>query len=85
MVAMRTKTLLACGAVGAPLFVVAFALAGVGFDQAEGLVDVAGLFQRVTLVTGWAWLTLLAVHLIRSLPGEAGADRPQTGAGRAAS
>jgi Protein of unknown function (DUF998) len=50
------------------VFVVFFLLAGRGFSQAEGLVDLGGLFQRVTLVTGWAWITLLAVHLLRALP-----------------
>jgi Protein of unknown function (DUF998) len=50
------------------VFLVFFLLAGRGFSQADGLVDLGGLFQRVTLVTGWAWITLLAVHLLRALP-----------------
>ena len=35
-----------------------------GFAQVQGLVDYAGLFQRITLTVGWAWLTLLAVALL---------------------
>ena len=46
----------------------AFVLTSVGFRHLAGgaLADVAGLLQRVTLVIGFAWLTLLAVHLLRS-------------------
>ena len=50
-------------------FVVAFVISGAGFGQAEGFVDLAGLFQRVAIAVGFGWLTLLAVHLIRSSPG----------------
>ena len=46
-------------------FTVAFVLASAGFGQAEGLVDVAGLFQRVAVTVGFGWLTLLAVHFLR--------------------
>ncbi len=49
-------------------FTVAFVLAGAGFGQAEGLVDVAGLFQRLAVTIGFGWLTLLAVRLLRSSP-----------------
>jgi hypothetical protein len=34
------------------------------FAQVAGLVDYAGLLQRITLITGWVWLTLLAVHFL---------------------
>jgi hypothetical membrane protein len=51
--------------VTAVVFAVAFGLSGVGFRQVSGLVDDAGLSQRVAVVAGWAWLTLLAVHLLR--------------------
>ncbi|GAB4052121.1 DUF998 domain-containing protein [Catellatospora paridis] len=37
-----------------------FFLSGVGFQQDPGLVDTAGLWQRLSLLTGWTWLTLLA-------------------------
>jgi hypothetical protein len=47
-------------------FVVAFVLASAGFGQADGLVDLAGLFQRLAVTIGFGWLTLLAVRLLRS-------------------
>jgi hypothetical protein len=50
------------------VLVSAFILSSAGFGQTEGLVDVAGLFQRVTLIVGFGWLTLLAVHFLRSPP-----------------
>ena len=53
-------------AVTAVVFLGAFILSSAGFGQAEGLVDLAGLFQRVTLIAGFGWLTLLAVRFLRS-------------------
>jgi hypothetical protein len=46
-------------------FAVMFVLASAGFAQAEGLVDLAGLFQRITISIGWSWLTLLAMQLLK--------------------
>src|SRR5829696_4982420 len=43
------------------------AVSGGGFAQVEGLVDLAGLLQRVAVAVGFGWLTLLAVHLLRGL------------------
>ncbi len=56
-------------AVTGVVFVVAFVLASAGFGQAEGLVDFAGLFQRVAVTVGFGWLTLLAVRLLSLYPG----------------
>jgi Protein of unknown function (DUF998) len=53
-------------AVTAVVFLGAFILSSAGFGQTEGLVDLAGLFQRVTLIVGFGWLTLLAVRFLRS-------------------
>jgi hypothetical protein len=50
------------------VLVSAFILSSAGFGQADGLTDVAGLFQRVTLIVGFGWLTLLAVRFLRSPP-----------------
>lgn len=47
-------------------FAVAFVLSSAGFGQAESLVDLAGLFQRIAVIVGFGWLTLLAVHLLRA-------------------
>jgi hypothetical membrane protein len=51
------------------VFAVAFVLSSAGFGQAEGLVDLAGLFQRVAVTVGFGWLTLIAVHLLSPSPG----------------
>ncbi|MFC9894800.1 DUF998 domain-containing protein [Nocardia sp. NPDC127579] len=42
------------------VFGVAFMLAGSGFAQAPNLVEVGGLWQRIAIVAGWTWLTVLA-------------------------
>ena len=47
-------------------FIAAFVITSLGFGQVAGFVDRAGLLQRITIVIGWAWLALLAVHLLRS-------------------
>jgi hypothetical protein len=44
---------------------VGFVLTSMAFNQVEGLVELGGLWQRATVTVGWAWLTLLAVHLLR--------------------
>ena len=43
----------------------AFVYAGLGFSQVPGLVDFGGLFQRISLITGLSWLTLLALHVLQ--------------------
>jgi hypothetical protein len=55
-------------AVTGVVLVNAFILSSAGFGQTEGLVDVAGLFQRVTLIIGFGWLTLLAFRFLKSPP-----------------
>jgi hypothetical membrane protein len=50
------------------VFVGAFVLSSAGFGRVEGLVNLAGLFQRVAVIVGFGWLTLLAVHLLRGTP-----------------
>ncbi|MEV0248522.1 DUF998 domain-containing protein [Nocardia sp. NPDC050712] len=42
------------------VFGVAFMVAGSGFAQAPNLVDIGGLWQRIAIVAGWTWLTVLA-------------------------
>jgi hypothetical protein len=48
--------------------------AGTGLSQSPRLVGVAGLFQRVSIVTGFAWLTALAGRALSQL----GARPPQS-------
>lgn len=52
--------------VGGIVFVVAFVLSSAGFAQVAGLVDLAGLFQRICVAVGFGWLTLLAVRFLRA-------------------
>lgn len=46
-------------------FVVMFVLTNAAFAQTPGLVEFGGLFQRLTVIIGFTWLTLLAVDLTR--------------------
>jgi hypothetical protein len=43
-----------------------FVFAGMGFKQFLGFVDFAGVFQRLSITIGWTWMTLLALHLLRT-------------------
>ncbi|TCC39100.1 DUF998 domain-containing protein [Kribbella capetownensis] len=49
----------------ATAFLVFFFLASAGFSQASAFVDLAGLFQRLTVTIGSAWLVALAVRELR--------------------
>jgi hypothetical protein len=40
-------------------------VSGIGFEQTEPFVEVAGLSQRVCVLIGWAWPTMLALRLLR--------------------
>ncbi len=55
-------------AVTGVVFLGAFTLSSADFGQAEGLVDLAGLFQRVAVSVSFGWLALLAVRSLRSSP-----------------
>jgi hypothetical protein len=41
------------------------ALAGAGFGQSPRLVNLGGLFQRASIVSGFAWLTALSARALR--------------------
>jgi Protein of unknown function (DUF998) len=43
------------------------ALAGAGFGQSPRLVNLAGLFQRASIITGFAWLTTLCAQTLSRL------------------
>ena len=43
-----------------------FVLTSMGLNQIQGFADYAGLFQRLTIAVGWIWITLLAVHFLRT-------------------
>ena len=44
------------------------ALAGAGFGQSPGLINLGGLFQRASIITGFAWLTALSAQALRRTP-----------------
>jgi Protein of unknown function (DUF998) len=50
------------------LFPIGMILASVAFSQNASLVAFGGLIQRVTVTIGWIWLSLLSVHLLKTLP-----------------
>ena len=47
-------------------FIIIYLLGTAGFLQVEGLVNYAGLFQRISLAIGLAWLTLLPIYLLNT-------------------
>jgi len=55
---------LAYSLLSATMFVVFLILASTGFSQNAALVDVAGLFQRVSVIAGWTWTVVLAVLVL---------------------
>ena len=54
------------------------ALAGAGFGQSPRLINLGGLFQRASIITGFAWLTALSARALRRTPATA-APRHQAG------
>jgi len=53
------------------------ALAGAGFNQSPRLVNLAGLFQRASIVTGFGWLTAVSAQALTRAPA-ASARKPST-------
>ena len=47
---------------------VTFVLAGVGFTQNPSLVNIAGVFQRLSIAIGFTWIALLAFRLMSKKP-----------------
>jgi hypothetical protein len=43
-------------------------LAGAGFGQSSRLGDHGGLFQRASIITGFAWLTAVSARALRHTP-----------------
>ncbi len=42
-----------------------FVLAGMGFQQSPGFTEIAGVFQRLSIIIGFSWIAFLALHLLR--------------------
>src|SRR6185503_13424581 len=47
-------------------FIVMFVLTSIGFAEVEPLAKYVGLLQRITLLIGLTWMTLLPIHLLKS-------------------
>jgi Protein of unknown function (DUF998) len=60
-------------AVTGPTMFAAAVMAGAGFSQSPRLVNLAGLFQRASIVTGFGWLTALSARALkRQITGQVG-------------
>jgi hypothetical protein len=46
-------------------FIIVYLIGMAGFLQAPGLVNAAGLYQRISVSIGLAWMTLLPIHLLK--------------------
>jgi hypothetical protein len=51
------------------------AMASAGFNQSPRLVNLAGLFQRASIVTGCGWLTVLSARALTRTPAASAANR----------
>ncbi|HEX3921350.1 MAG TPA: DUF998 domain-containing protein [Streptosporangiaceae bacterium] len=50
------------------------ALAASAFGQSPRLVNLGGLFQRASIITGFAWLTALSAHALQRAPASPSAN-----------
>ncbi|WP_212829870.1 DUF998 domain-containing protein [Catellatospora sp. TT07R-123] len=46
------------------LFLVTLVLASAGFGQADGLVAIGGLLDRIAVTAAWAWISVLALRTV---------------------
>jgi Protein of unknown function (DUF998) len=65
----RRFSLYSCGT--AVTMLTTMALAGAAFGQSPRLVNLGGLFQRASIITGFAWLTTLSAQALRRTPATA--------------
>ncbi|MGH3151281.1 MAG: hypothetical protein ACRDOB_11195, partial [Streptosporangiaceae bacterium] len=56
-----------CAATAATMLATAV-LAGAGFNQSPRLVNLAGLLQRTSIVTGFGWLTVMSARALTRAP-----------------
>lgn len=47
-------------------FIIIYLIGMAGFLQVEGLVNYAGLFQRISTTIGLVWMTFLSIYLLNS-------------------
>ncbi|WP_150242471.1 DUF998 domain-containing protein [Nocardiopsis quinghaiensis] len=62
----RRRALAAYSVLSGAVFLGLFILAGIGFSQVPEFVELGGLHQRLSLVVGLAWTTVLALVLLRT-------------------
>ena len=66
----------ACYSAGsASAMLAAMALASAGFGQSPRLVSLGGLFQRVSIISGFGWLAVLSARALRRAPAGGSASR----------
>ena len=56
-------------------FIIVYLIAMAGFLQLPGLVDYAGLLQRISVIIGLTWMTLLPIHLLNAPAKSEAAER----------
>jgi hypothetical protein len=49
--------------------------AGAGFSQSPRLAGYGGLFQRASIITGFAWLTAVSTRALQRTPASTPASR----------
>jgi len=52
--------------ISAIAFIITFLLAGIGFKQITGFIEFAGIFQRLCIIIGFTWMTMIALFLIKT-------------------
>ena len=55
---------------------VTMTLAAAGFGQSPRFVNLGGLFQRASIITGFAWLAALSARALQRAPGTRSANPP---------
>ena len=45
---------------------ITFLLAGIGFKQTIGLVEYAGVFQRLSIIIGFTWISAIAIYHLKN-------------------
>jgi hypothetical protein len=61
----------------AVIMLAAMVVADAGFGQSPRLVNLVGLFQRASIITGFAWLTAVFARTLRRAHATAAPDRQQ--------
>lgn len=63
----RSPALATYSLMSALVFVAAIELANLAFAQSAELVAFGGLFQRIGVIVGWAWIALVSRHALTHL------------------